>query len=71
MKAWNVFAAAALSLLTALPVTAQEGLKVYISADMEGLVGTVTSDQLGPAGFDGDTIVEARRASSNNASGRS
>jgi D-amino peptidase len=31
---------------------AQEGLKVYISADMEGVVGAVTSDQLGPSGFE-------------------
>jgi D-amino peptidase len=28
------------------------GLKVYISADMEGVVGTVTPDQLGPGGFE-------------------
>jgi D-amino peptidase len=34
------------------PAAAQEGLKVYISADMEGVVGTVTSDQLGPSGFE-------------------
>ncbi len=27
-------------------------LKVYISVDMEGVVGTVTADQLGPAGFE-------------------
>lgn len=27
-------------------------MKVYISVDMEGVVGTVTSDQLGPAGFE-------------------
>jgi len=31
---------------------AQEGLKVYISADMEGVVGAVTGDQLGPSGFE-------------------
>jgi D-amino peptidase len=30
----------------------QEGLKVYISADMEGVVGVVTADQLGPSGFE-------------------
>ena len=30
----------------------QEGLKVYISADMEGVVGVVTGDQLGPSGFE-------------------
>lgn len=32
--------------------SAQEGLKVYISADMEGVVGAVTGDQLGPGGFE-------------------
>jgi len=31
---------------------AQQGLKVYISADMEGVVGAVTGDQLGPTGFE-------------------
>ncbi|MFO8175429.1 MAG: M55 family metallopeptidase [Longimicrobiales bacterium] len=31
---------------------AQEGLKVYISADMEGVVGVVTGDHLGPEGFE-------------------
>jgi len=35
---------------------AQEGLKVYISADMEGVVGVVTSDQLGPGGFEYETF---------------
>ncbi|GIS81086.1 MAG: hypothetical protein CM1200mP14_26520 [Gammaproteobacteria bacterium] len=30
----------------------ENGLKIYISADMEGLVGAVTSDQLGPSGFE-------------------
>ena len=34
------------------PASAQEGLKIYISADMEGVVGTVTGDQLGPDGFE-------------------
>lgn len=28
------------------------GLKLYISADMEGVVGIVTGDQLGPGGFE-------------------
>ena len=32
--------------------TAQEGFKIYISADMEGVVGVVTGDQLGPSGFE-------------------
>ena len=33
-------------------LTAQDGLKIYISADMEGVTGAVTGDQLGPAGFE-------------------
>ena len=31
---------------------AQDGLKIYISADMEGVVGAVTDAQLGPGGFE-------------------
>jgi D-amino peptidase len=31
---------------------AQRPLKVYISADMEGVAGAVTGDQLGPTGFE-------------------
>ena len=34
------------------PANAQEGLKIYISADMEGLTGVVTDQQLGPTGFE-------------------
>jgi D-amino peptidase len=34
--------------------TAQESLKIYISADMEGLTGVVTDEQLGPEGFEYD-----------------
>lgn len=30
----------------------QQGTKIYISADMEGVVGVVTGDQLGPGGFE-------------------
>ena len=49
--------AAALSTSAAMaaaapPVQAQQGLKVFISADMEGVAGAVTSEQLGPAGFE-------------------
>jgi len=29
-----------------------DGLKLYISVDMEGVVGTVTADHLGPTGFE-------------------
>ena len=35
-----------------IEVLSQEGMKVHISADMEGVVGAVTSEQLGPAGFE-------------------
>jgi D-amino peptidase len=38
--------------LVALPVTAQRPLKVYISADMEGISGVASADQLGPTGFE-------------------
>jgi D-amino peptidase len=34
------------------PLHAQQGLKVYISADMEGVAGAVSGEQLGPAGFE-------------------
>jgi D-amino peptidase len=37
----------------AVTVNAQEKrLKIYISADMEGVVGVVTAEQLGPQGFE-------------------
>lgn len=45
--------ALALAAVTAETAEAQEaGLKLYISADMEGVVGAVTGDQLGPEGFE-------------------
>ena len=43
---------AAAALLMPETLTAQDGLKIYISADMEGVVGTVTGEQLGPSGFE-------------------
>jgi D-amino peptidase len=43
--------AAAAALALALPAVA-EPVRVYISADMEGVAGVVTSDQLGPPGFE-------------------
>ncbi|HJO37972.1 MAG: M55 family metallopeptidase [Vicinamibacterales bacterium] len=37
----------------AVPANAQQdGLKIYISADMEGVTGAVTGDQLSPDGFE-------------------
>lgn len=41
----------ALLLCTALPAQ-QRPLKVYISADMEGVAGVVSGEQLGPTGFE-------------------
>lgn len=38
--------------LLALLLVQAPAPKVFISADMEGVVGTVTSDQLGPTGFE-------------------
>lgn len=44
----------ALGLILTLPAAAgaQARLKLYISADMEGVVGAVTGEQLGPTGFE-------------------
>lgn len=39
-------------LMSTTTAFAQEGLKVYISADMEGVAGVVTGEQLGPSGFE-------------------
>jgi len=36
----------------AAPLTAQRPVKVFISVDMEGIGGVVTSEQLGPTGFE-------------------
>ena len=48
-----VFAVAALSAAPTLTGTQAQGrLRVLISVDMEGVVGTVTGDQLGPTGFE-------------------
>jgi D-amino peptidase len=41
-----------MALGSAADTTAQAPLKVFISADMEGVAGVVTSEQLGPAGFE-------------------
>jgi D-amino peptidase len=48
----SIVITAVATLTLATGATAQQGLKVYISADMEGVVGAVTGDQLGPSGFE-------------------
>lgn len=39
-------------LLITNTISAQPRMKIYISADMEGITGVVTSEQLGPTGFE-------------------
>ena len=47
----RIIAAAAL-LIVAQCAFAQDAKKIYISADLEGVVGVVTGEQLGPDGFE-------------------
>lgn len=58
----RTLSAAIVFFLVAAPAAAQDGLKVYISADMEGLTGAVTAEQLGPAGFEYDAFREVMTA---------
>jgi len=48
----NLLCIVAVLAVTTTARAQNEGLKIYISADMEGLVGTVTDEQLGPGGFE-------------------
>ena len=48
----KTLAALAIMLATATAQSQDDGLKIYISADMEGVVGAVTGEQLGPGGFE-------------------
>ena len=60
--------AACIALLLACfsnPVNGQQGLKIYISADMEGVVGVVTGEQLGPSGFEYATARQLMTAEVN------
>lgn len=53
MKLRSLAVVLSLLCLAAVPAAAQpKKLKVYISVDMEGVVGVVTGDQLGPSGFE-------------------
>jgi D-amino peptidase len=55
MRIGTSIAGAALAVASLAPapaIEAQAGPKIYISADLEGVVGAVTSAQLGPAGFE-------------------
>jgi D-amino peptidase len=52
LVAAGAFAAAAVLSARESGTTQPRKLKVHISVDMEGVAGTVTADQLGPAGFE-------------------
>jgi len=53
MRVYRVWFALTLVVCLSAPSPAQtRKLKIYISADMEGVVGAVTGDQLGPQGFE-------------------
>lgn len=52
MNMRKVFCIAAAFILATSASGQDNGLKIYISADMEGVVGSVTSEQLGPGGFE-------------------
>ena len=48
----HLFILLVLLCLSTINIKAQRPLKIYISADMEGVVGVVTNEQLGPTGFE-------------------
>lgn len=50
-KLWTLVALILLAPI-ARSIADEDGLKIYISADMEGVTGVVTAAQLGPSGFE-------------------
>ena len=65
MRAVRNLSCLLLLLLFATPGVAQKPLKIYISADMEGVVGAVTDEQLGPEGFEYERFREFMTAEVN------
>ncbi len=65
MKSWRSTCCFLVTLCAGAVAIGQEGLKIYISADMEGVVGAVTGDQLGPSGFEYETFRELMTAEVN------
>ncbi len=51
----------------ALPALAKDGKKIFVSVDMEGITGVVTSDQLGTPGFEYNAFRELMTAEANTA----
>jgi D-amino peptidase len=48
----NLLIGVLMMVITAAGAQGQQGLKIFISADMEGVAGVVTGEQLGPTGFE-------------------
>ena len=69
MMSWRSICCFIVTLCAAAAAHGQEGLKIYISADMEGVVGAVTGDQLGPSGFEYEKFRELMTAEVNAAIG--
>ena len=66
MRVYRVWFALTLVVCLSAPSPAQtRKLKIYISADMEGVVGAVTGDQLGPQGFEYNRFREFMTAEVN------
>ena len=65
-KRWFVlFVATALFATSVSSQTAAKKMKIFISADMEGVTGAVTDDQLGPGGFEYERFREFMTAEVN------
>jgi D-amino peptidase len=65
MRAVRNLSGLLLLLFVATPGAAEKPLKIYISADMEGVVGAVTDEQLDPEGFEYERFREFMTAEVN------
>lgn len=65
MNIRNLLCIAMALTFTATADAQDDGLKIYISADMEGVVGVVTDEQLGPGGFEYERFREFMTAEVN------
>jgi D-amino peptidase len=65
MNIRNVLCIAMVLTFTATVDAQDDGLRIYISADMEGVVGVVTDEQLGPGGFEYERFREFMTAEVN------
>jgi D-amino peptidase len=65
MKYRKIFFLLTTLALTGIANAQDDGLKIYISADMEGVVGVVTGEQLSPGGFEYERFREFMTAEVN------